>query len=321
MGIQYVTVKVDTSGLYQPVSASVGVVGIIGAAPSAGAGFDNPTLFTRALTGIDGEPYARVVPVLHVATAAPHAPLDLTGAPIANIGWAQPKDSKGNVIGPFQLVDTSAASFSPLSVDTAARTLRRANGAAFQSGGTRVTIVLDAFSIVAHTVTGVATFWGAPLDNTGQPVPNLLMRPDTAPATGFVDLSATALTIDGTLGSASGGTGKPKAADGTIYNRMTFDICDLAKSINLALTNGALQVWAFRLDPVRRSTTPPRRSPTSPTGFSISCACRMTLTRTTSPRYGTTSSPPRQTTPAAAARARASGWRCFPRAASRVLAA
>jgi len=38
MGIQYVTVRVDTTGLYQPVSAAVGVVGIIGSAPSAGAG-------------------------------------------------------------------------------------------------------------------------------------------------------------------------------------------------------------------------------------------------------------------------------------------
>jgi hypothetical protein len=249
MGIQYVTVKVDTSGLYQPVSAAVGVVGIIGAAPSAGAGFDNPMLFQRALTGTDGEPYARVVPVLRVAATAPHAPLDPTGAAIANVGWAQPKDSKGNVIGPFQLVDTSASTFSPLLVDTATHTLRRSNGAAFQAGGTKATIVLDGFSIVARTVAGAATFWGAPLDNTGQPVPNLLMRPDAAPAAGFVDLNATALTIDGTLGSASGGTGKPKAADGTIYNRMTFDICDLAKSINIALTNGALQVWTFRLDP------------------------------------------------------------------------
>src|SRR5689334_12932869 len=131
MGIQYVTVKVDTSGLYQPVSAAVGVVGIIGEAPSAAAGFDNPMVFARALTGIDGEPYARVVPVLRVATTAPHAPLDPTGAPIASLGWAQPKDSKGNVIGPYQLVDISDPTiFSPLSVDIAAKTLRRANGAA-----------------------------------------------------------------------------------------------------------------------------------------------------------------------------------------------
>jgi len=248
MGIQYVTVKVDTTGLYQPVSAAVGVVGIIGSAPSAGAGFSNPTLFTRALTGANGEPYARVVPVLRVATGAGNAPVDSTGTAIPNTGWAQPKDSKGNVIGPFQLVDTSSATFAPLSVDTVTRTLRRSDGAIFQAGGANATIVLDYFSIVGKTVSGAATFWGAPLDATGQPVANLLMKPDADPANAFVDLAGNALTVDGTLGSPNGGTGKPKASDGTIYYKLAFDISPLAKSINLALSNGALQVWAYRLD-------------------------------------------------------------------------
>jgi hypothetical protein len=75
------------------------------------------------------------------------------------------------------------------------------------------------------------------------------MKPDADPASAFVDLNNTAVTIDGTLGKTTGGTGKPEAADGTIYYRLTFDTCPLAKSINLALTNGALQVWAYRLDP------------------------------------------------------------------------
>jgi hypothetical protein len=70
MGIQYVTVKVDTTGLYQPLASAVGVVGLIGPAPSAGPGFSNPTLFTRPLTGAPGEPYARVVPVLRVKPLA-----------------------------------------------------------------------------------------------------------------------------------------------------------------------------------------------------------------------------------------------------------
>ena len=248
MGIQYVTVKVDTTGLYQPVSSAVGVVGIIGAGPSAGAGFDNPSLFTRALTGVDGEPYARVVPVLRVSTGGANTPLDPTGATIANIAWQQPKDSKGNVIGPFQLVDSSAATFTPLAVDTTARKLRRPNGAAFQSGTSDAIIVLDSFSIASQTVSGAATFWGAPLDNTGQPVANLLMKPDAAPASAFIDLAANALTIDGTLGEPNGGTGKPKGTDGTIYYKMSFDICPLAKSINLSLNNGALSVWAYRLN-------------------------------------------------------------------------
>ncbi|HWE37631.1 MAG TPA: hypothetical protein VG406_13770 [Isosphaeraceae bacterium] len=248
MGIQYVTVKVDTSGLYQPLSAAVGVVGVIGPAPAAGPGFTNPTLFTRALTGVSGEPYARVVPVLRVAATGTNAPVDPTGAVIANVGWKQPTDSKNNVIGPFTLVDTAATSFEPLSVDPATSTLRRSNGAAFQVGTANAVIVIDAFSVVARTVSGAATFWGAPLDSAGQPVPNLLMKPDAAPSAAFVDLGGNALTVDGVLASSAGGTGKPKAADGTIYHKMTFDICPLAKSINLALTNGALQVWAYQID-------------------------------------------------------------------------
>ena len=75
------------------------------------------------------------------------------------------------------------------------------------------------------------------------------MKPDVAPASSFVDLTGAALTVDGTLGEPNGGTGKPKGGDGTIYYMMSFDICPLAKSINLALNNGGLQVWAYSLQP------------------------------------------------------------------------
>lgn len=246
--MQYVTVKVDTSGLYQPARAATGVVGIIGPAPDAGPGFDNPTLFTRALTGAQTEPYARVVPVLRVATSGGNAPLGPDGSPIAGVAWAQPKDSHGNAIGAYQLVDAAAATFAPLRVDAATATLRRSTGAVFQAGGADATVVLDDFSIAGKTVSGTATYWGAPLDVSGQPVSNLLMKPDADPQDAFVDLTGTALSVDGTLGEPNGGTGKPKAADGTVYYRVAFDLCPLARSINLALQNGATNVWAYRLD-------------------------------------------------------------------------
>ena len=84
MGIQYVTVKIDTTGLYQPLSSAVGVVGIVGPAPAAGMGFANPMLFTRPLTGAASEPYARVVPVLSLAPlVADVQTLSVTGAPTA----------------------------------------------------------------------------------------------------------------------------------------------------------------------------------------------------------------------------------------------
>ena len=89
-----------------------------------------------------------------------------------------------------------------------------------------------------------------------QPVPNLLMRPDAAPASAFVDFGGAALTIDGTLGSSTRGTGKPIGVNGSIYYTVWFDICALAKSINLALNNGALQVWGYSLDPAQEPVDP-----------------------------------------------------------------
>src|SRR5208283_2223301 len=75
-----------------------------------------------------------------------------------------------------------------------------------------------------------------------------------APAQAFVDFAANALSLDGTsLGVANGGTGKPKAfGSGAVYYKVTFDICALAKSITLALTNGAIQVWGYQLDPAQQ---------------------------------------------------------------------
>jgi hypothetical protein len=249
MGIQYVTVKVDTSGLYQALSSAVGVVGIVGssgAAPSAGPGFANPTLFTRPLTGAVGEPFARVVPVLRVGvTASQHFPVDSSQAVIPNLAWAQPKDASGNAVGLVQLVDSTNGADIPLALDVATSTLRYPNGSIFQANNKPAHVVIDHFSVAAATVAANAPFWGAPLDSTGQPIANLFMKPDVAPASAFVDLKDAALTVDGTLGISGGGTGKPKATDGSIFYKMTFDICPLAKSINLALSNGALQVWGF----------------------------------------------------------------------------
>ena len=453
MGIQYVTVKVDTSGLYQPLSSAVGVVGIIGPAPSAGAGFSNPTLFTRPLTGATGEPYAPVVPVLRVAalasdvqtlsitgtptggtftlafggqttaaipynataaqvqaalvalssigagnvvctggplpgtnvvitftgtlafqpqtkiaagtngltggtTPAPAVAHTTTGAlasdvqtlsitgtptggtftlafggqttaaipynatatqvqaalvalssigagnvtctggplpgasvvitftgalgfaaqPVITVGTSSltggtapapavahtttggvasvvvPVDADNRVIpnlgwDPIQytLIDTTTQT--PLTVNTATLTLLYPTGAAFQNGAENAAIVLDGFSTLGATVSGTPAYWGVPLDTDGEPVPNLLMRPDVAPGTAFADFSGHVLAVDGTLGVSNGGSGKPIGVNGSIYCTVTFDICTLAKSINLALNNGALQVWGYALDP------------------------------------------------------------------------
>jgi hypothetical protein len=179
-------------------------------------------------------------------------PVDADNNPIPNLGWDPIK---------LQLIDTTIPSpQNILSVDVAGRTLSYASsGAAFQNGTQNVAIVLQGFSTVSPMFSGTPPYWGVPLDIDGQPVPNLLMRPDVAPAAAFVDFAANVLKVDGTLGVSNGGTGKPIASgSGSIYYKVTFDISALAKSINLALTNGAIQVWGFRLDPAQQ---PPNLAP------------------------------------------------------------
>jgi len=165
-------------------------------------------------------------------------PVDPDNVVIPNVGWDPAS---------FDLIDT--VSGNTLSVNTATRTLQYTTGQAFQNGSENATIVLDGYSILSATVAAPSPVWGVPLDIDGQPVPNLLMRPDASPASAFVDFSGNVLTIDGTLGSSSGGTGKPVAANGGIYYTVTFGLCQLATSINLALNNGALQVWGYSLPP------------------------------------------------------------------------
>jgi hypothetical protein len=199
-------------------------------------------------TGLIGPGSPAVVPA-HTTTGQGVAdsvlPVDPDGAVIPNIGWDPAK---------LSLID--ATSGAALTVDTASMVLRYASGQAFQGATGPATIVLDGFSIMSATDPAPAQQWGAPLDVDGQPVRNLLMRPDAAPASAFVDFGGTARTIDGTLGSSTSGTGKPVGVDGSIYYTVSFDICALAKSINLALNNGALQVWGYSLDPAQEPVDP-----------------------------------------------------------------
>lgn len=165
-------------------------------------------------------------------------PVDPDNNIIPNVGW---DPARG------ELIDT--VSGGPLSVNTATRTLQYTSGQAFQNGTENAAIVLDGYSITSATVSAPSPVWGVPLDTDGQPIPNLLMRPDAAPASAFVDFSGNVLRIDGTLGSSAGGTGKPVATNGSIYYTVTFGLCTLATSINLALNNGALQAWGYNLPP------------------------------------------------------------------------
>jgi hypothetical protein len=199
-------------------------------------------------TGLVG-PGSPAVAVAHTTTGKGVAdtalPVDPDGAVIPNVGWDPAK---------LSLID--ATSGAGLVIDTAGKVLRYTTGQAFQGASGSAAIVMDGFSTQSATDPAPARQWGVPLDVSGQPVLNLLMRPDVPPASAFVDFGANHLSVDGTLGSSSGGTGKPKAANGAIYYTVSFDLCALAKSINLALENGALQVWAYSLDPAVEPVDP-----------------------------------------------------------------
>ena len=199
-----------------------------------------PTLTANSASLVGaGSPQVTVVhTTVGQGVAAFVLPVDPDNVVIPNVGWDPAR---------FVLIDT--VSGNPLSVNTATGTLQYTTGQAFQNGSENATIVLDGYSILAPTVAAPSAVWGVPLDTDGQPVPNLLMRPDAPPAGAFVDFSGNVLNIDGTLGSSSGGTGKPVAANGSIYYTVTFGLCTLATSINLALNNGALQVWGYNLPP------------------------------------------------------------------------
>jgi hypothetical protein len=205
-------------------------------------------VLTGTATGLIG-PGSPAVAVAHTTTGQGVAnsvlPVDPDGAVIPNIGWDAAK---------LSLID--ATSGAALTVDTASMVLRYASGQAFLGATGPATIVLDGFSILSGTDPAPAHQWGAPLDVDGQPVPNLLMRPDAPPASAFVDFGGAALTVDGTLGSSTSGTGKPIGVNGSIYYTVSFDICALAKSINLALNNGALQVWGYSLNPAQEPVDP-----------------------------------------------------------------
>ena len=221
--------------------------------------------FQNALGG-QPQPLIQVSGNSLTANVTPAAVVTRTTAGVGVTTLVTPVDVDNNVIpniawDPLRYVLVDATTNAPLSVDVANKKLRYSNGSAFQHNGEDATIALDGFSIVAPGLASPAPFWGAPLDASGQPAPNLLMRPDVAPANAFVDFARNTLSIDGALGAADKGTGKPKGVAGNIYYTVTFDICPLAKSINVALVNGALQVLAYRLDP-----------PASPAAFDASAA-------------------------------------------------
>lgn len=243
MSIQYVTVKVDTSGLYQPLAMAQGVIGVIGPAIGTPSSTRNPELFTQPLTGARGEPYARVIRVIPVSAAA--EPLDQAGDPLGGSGAnhvqsrGRDPDAHGNPVAvPGLKIDATGTyvgddGATPIAVDRATSRPVRFDGTPYQL----------AYRWFPPAVQPGATEFGVPADGRGRPLRDLRMDSDGAftshdgntqfpvnPATGYPE--------------RPGEGGNPPRPITTLQ----YGLGELARAVNLALTNGAIQVWAFKTD-------------------------------------------------------------------------
>jgi hypothetical protein len=243
MSIQYVTVRVDTMGLFQPLTAAQGVVGVIGPAVRTPSSTRNPELFTQPLVGARSEPYARVVRVLPVSNAA--EPLDAAGNPVGGSGnnlvdsLGRDPDANGNpVTVPGLKIDVTGGfvgddGATPVAVDRATNRPRRFDGALYQL----------TYRWFPPAEQPAAAEFGVPVDGRGRPIPDLRMDSDGA----FTSLDGQ------TQFPVNPATGYPErpAAGGNPPHPITsldYGLGDVARAVNLALVNGATRAWAFRTD-------------------------------------------------------------------------
>lgn len=242
MSIQYVTVKVDTTGLYQPVSMAQGIVGIIGPAMKTSFETRNPELFTRPLVGVRGEPYDRVVRVLRIS--ANNEPLDADGNPLGGTAGALVdslgRDASGNPVPVPGLKIDANGNFVGDDGTTAVEVDRTMNKPKKYDG----TLYEPAFEWFPTAEKVTPAVFGAPVDRKGRLIRDLRL-----------DSDGNFTSLDGTTSyPVNAATGFPeKPGDGEITN-LYYGLSELAKSINLALVNGAVKVWAYRTN--RDGTVP-----------------------------------------------------------------
>lgn len=250
MSIQYVQVKVDTTGLFQPVSMAQGVVGIAGVATAA-KGFDQRAqLFTQPLTGAPGEPYIRSVRVILINEN--NEPLDAASPPTPLGG---PANARVNSLGQ-QSTTTNKVAVKGLKInakgqfvgeDTDDNKLIKTDPATnrpIKFDGTQYELTLDWFPAKEPAAQPPSNpKLGVPVDGNGRPIANIRMNDDGK----FTSLDGN------TEYKPDPATGYPlRPASGNqppeLITNLDFGLSQLAKSINLALVNGALRVWAYRLN-------------------------------------------------------------------------
>ncbi|WP_328524047.1 hypothetical protein [Kribbella sp. NBC_00359] len=242
MSIQYVTVRVDTTGLFQPSTMAQGVIGVIGPAIGTTASTRNPELFTQPLVGARGEPYAQVVRVLPISAA--NEPLGLAGNPLGGSGGnlvdslGRDRDAENKPVAvPGLKVDATGGyvgddGTTPVATDRSGRP-QRFDGIAYQ----------QTYLWYPPAEQPAQVRFGIPVDGRGRPIPDLRM-----------DTDGTFTSLDGQTGfpvNPNSGYPERPAAGGNPAQPITtldYGLGDLARAVNLALNNGAVRVWAFRTD-------------------------------------------------------------------------
>jgi hypothetical protein len=247
MSIQYVTVKVDTTGLYQPVSMAQGVVGLIGPAVPTSFETRNPELFTRPLVGVRGEPYDRVVRAMRISAA--NEPLGADGNALGGTAGAlvdsMGRNAAGNPVAVPGLKIDANGNFVGDDGTTAVEVDRTTNRPK-KYDGSLYELAFEWFPSANKVAPAV---FGAPVDRKGRIIPDLRLDSDGK----FTSLDGTTAYP---VNSATGFPERPGSGGGPPQpiTNLYFGLCELAKSINLALVNGATKVWAFRTN--RDGTTP-----------------------------------------------------------------
>ena len=175
--------------------------------------------------------------------------------------------------------------------------------------------MLRDFSAAGPTALRRDRVLGRPLRQPpANPVANLLMKPDAAPASAFVDLSGTALTVDGTLGQATGWLRQAGRRRWDHLLQARFRHLPAGEVDQSGVEQRRAPGLGFSPERARHLPTThlARARRTSRTGRSTSCACRAIRPASHHRPCGTMWNSLRPTTRGAAERGRASASPCLP---------
>jgi len=222
-----------------------GVVGIIGPAVPTSFEVSNPGLFTRPLVGVRTEPYDRVVRVLLIN--AQGEPVDTANQPLGGAAGALVdslgRDNNGKLIKvPGLKIDANGKFVG--NDGTTAVVVDRTTGKPQKYDQTLYDLAYSWFPTAKKEAPALL---GAPVDSNNRIIPDTRLDSDGKYTSLDGNTPYPVNTATGFPEKPGTGAGNPPPVPIT---NLSFGLSELAKSINLALVNGAVKVWSYRLDRV-----------------------------------------------------------------------